>query len=49
MRTWAEWDDAKPGFVEIDRVGHEGGNSKGEFCFTLDITDIATAGRRPFR
>ncbi|WP_035782950.1 integrase catalytic domain-containing protein, partial [Arthrobacter sp. H14] len=42
MRTWAEWDDAVPGFVEIDLVGHEGGNSKGEFCFTLDITDIAT-------
>lgn len=42
MRTWAEWDDARPGFVEIDLVGHEGGNSKGEFCFTLDITDIAT-------
>lgn len=42
MRTWVEWDDAVPAFVEIDLVGHEGGNSKGEFCFTLDITDIAT-------
>ena len=42
MRTWAEWDDARPGFMEIDLVGHEGGNSRGEFCFTLDITDIAT-------
>lgn len=42
MRTCAEWDEAKPGFVEIDLVGHEGGNSKGKFCFTLDITDIAT-------
>lgn len=42
MRTWAEWDDAVPGFVEIDLVGHEGGNSHGDFCFTLDITDIAT-------
>ena len=42
VRTWAEWDDAVPGFVEIDLVGHEGGNSRGEFCFTLDITDIAT-------
>jgi hypothetical protein len=42
MRTWAEWDDAVPGFVEIDLVGHEGGNSSGDFCFTLDITDIAT-------
>jgi hypothetical protein len=42
VRTWAEWDDAVPGFVEIDLVGHEGGNNQGEFCFTLDITDIAT-------
>lgn len=42
MRTWADWDDDRPGFVEIDLVGHEGGNNKGDFCFTLDITDIAT-------
>ena len=42
MRTWADWNDALPGFVEIDLVGHEGGNSSGEFCFTPDITDIAT-------
>lgn len=42
MRTCAEWDDARPGFVEIELVSHEGGNSSGEFCFTLDITDIAT-------
>ncbi|MDR6639448.1 transposase family protein [Paenarthrobacter nitroguajacolicus] len=42
MRTWAQWDDAVPGFVEIDLVGHEGGNIRGEFCFTLDITGIAT-------
>jgi hypothetical protein len=42
VRTWAEWDDERPGFVEIDLVGHEGGNSTGEFCFTLTVTDIAT-------
>jgi hypothetical protein len=42
VRTWADWDDAVPGFVEIDLVGHEGGNSSGEFCFTLTVTDIAT-------
>jgi len=28
--------------VKIDLVGHEGGNSSGEFCFTLTVTDIAT-------
>ncbi len=42
IRTWSEWDDARPGFVEIDLVGHEGGVATGEFCFTLTMTDIAT-------
>lgn len=42
IRTWAQWDENRPGFVEIDLVGHEGGNSSGEFCFTLTVTDIAT-------
>ncbi len=42
IRTWAERDDAVPGFVEIDLVGYEGGNAWGEFCFTLTVTDIAT-------
>lgn len=42
VRTWAQWDDAVPGFVEIDLVGHEGGNAAGEHCFTLTVTDIAT-------
>ena len=42
IRTWAEWNDAVPGFVEIDLVGHEGGNALGEHCYTLTVTDIAT-------
>ena len=42
MRTWAEGDDARLGFVKIDLVGHEGGNCRGEFYFSLDTTDIAT-------
>lgn len=42
VRTWAEWDDVVPGFVEMDLVGHEGGNGSGKFCFTLTVTDIAT-------
>ena len=42
VRTWAEWSEDTPGFVEIDLVGHEGGNPSGEFCFTLTVTDIAT-------
>lgn len=42
IRTWSQWDENRPGFVEIDLVGHEGGNSFGEFCFTLTVTDVAT-------
>ena len=42
IRSWSEWDDARPGFVEVDLVGHEGGNPFGEFCFTLTMTDVAT-------
>jgi hypothetical protein len=42
VRTWSQWDENQPGFVEVDLVGHEGGNSRGEFCQTLTVTDIAT-------
>jgi hypothetical protein len=35
-------DDAVPGFVEIDLVGHDGGNASGEFCSTPTVTNIAT-------
>ena len=42
VRTWADWDDARPGFVEIDLVSHDGGNPTGPHAFTLTVTDIAT-------
>ena len=42
VRTCADWDDAKPGFMEIDRVSHDGGNAVGPFAFTLTVTDIST-------
>ncbi len=42
IRTWAQWNDAVPGFVEIDLVGHEGGNAVGEHAYTLTVIDIAT-------
>jgi hypothetical protein len=32
VRTWADWDDAVPGFVEIDLVGHEGGRPPDSFA-----------------
>jgi hypothetical protein len=42
MRTWADWDEQIPGFVEVDLVGHEGGDNNGDFAFSLTVTDIAT-------
>ncbi|MHB8760898.1 MAG: integrase catalytic domain-containing protein [Coriobacteriia bacterium] len=42
IKTFSEWDDTVPGFVEIDLVGHEGGALWGEYCQTLDVTDVAT-------
>lgn len=42
VRTWAQWDDAVPGFVEIDLVSHDGGTLTGPHAFTLTVTDIAT-------
>lgn len=43
IRTFSEWDDARPGFVEIDLVGHDGGDGSGDFAQTLDVTDVSTA------
>lgn len=42
VRTFSDWDDLRPGFLEIDLVGHEGGVLKGDFCCTLDMTDVAS-------
>ena len=42
IRTFAEWDEQQPGFVEIDLVAHDGGIGAGDYCQTLDVTDIAT-------
>jgi hypothetical protein len=42
MRTWADWDDQRPGLVEIDLVGHEDRDNNGDFASSLTVTDIAT-------
>ena len=42
VRTFADWDDAVPGFVEADLVAHCGTHPDGAFLATLVITDIAT-------
>jgi hypothetical protein len=42
IRTFADWDDARPGFTEADLVGHDGGNASGDFIQSLNFVDIAT-------
>ncbi len=42
IRTFADWDEARPGFVEVDLVAHCGQSAQGEFLFSLVLTDIAT-------
>jgi hypothetical protein len=42
IRTFSDWNEKQPGFVELDLVAHDGGSSSGDFCQTLDVTDICT-------
>ncbi|WP_351089663.1 transposase family protein [Shewanella sp. S1-49-MNA-CIBAN-0167] len=42
VRTFADWDDVIPGFLEADLVAHCGGNTNGSFLNTLTLVDIAT-------
>ncbi len=43
VRTFSDWDDLRPGFAEVDLVGHDGGDPRGEFCQTLHLTDVSTS------
>lgn len=42
LRTFADWEDARPGFVEMDLVAHCGETTEGQYLYTLTATDIAT-------
>jgi len=42
IRTFSDWDDHRPGFLEVDLVAHCGRTIRGEFIHTLDLVDIAT-------
>ena len=42
VRTFADWGDPPPGFVEVDFVAHSGTSTAGAFVQTLVLTDIAT-------
>ena len=42
IRTFADWDEKVPGFMEIDLVAHCGGNLEGTYLNTLTMVDIVT-------
>lgn len=42
VRTFADSGDLRPGFLEMDLVGREGGNPRGNFLKSLDAVDIST-------
>jgi len=43
IRTFTEWDDAVPGYCELDLVAHCGSSTRGFVLFTLCAVDIATS------
>ena len=42
VRTFADWGDPAPGYVEVDLVAHGGSSTSGSFVQTLVLTDVAT-------
>lgn len=42
VRTFSDWNDPPPGFIEVDLVAHSGPVASGAFIQTLVLTDIAT-------
>lgn len=42
VRTFTEWDEEQPGFMEIDLVAHCAESTAGQFLCTLTCTDIST-------
>lgn len=42
VRTFGDWNNPPPGYVEVDFVAHSGTSSSGSFVQTMVLTDIAT-------
>ncbi len=42
VRTFADWKNPLPGFMEVDLVAHGGGRVSGRFNHTLTLTDISS-------
>jgi hypothetical protein len=42
IRTFADWNEDEPGFLEIDLVAHCGDSTRGEYVNSVTMTDVAT-------
>jgi hypothetical protein len=42
IKTFADWTETVPGFVEVDLVAHCGWTGAGPFLYTLTLVDVAT-------
>jgi len=42
IRTFQQWNDTRPGFLEADLVAHCGTDIEGGYLYTLTLTDVAT-------
>jgi hypothetical protein len=47
VRTFADWDERRPGFLEMDLVAHCGDSTAGESLHTLCAVDIETRWTEP--
>ncbi len=42
VRTFADWNDPAPGYLEADLVAHGGESMAGSFAYRFTLTDIAS-------
>ncbi len=47
VRTFSEWNENKPGFLEVDLVAHCGDSAEGFYLTTLSAVDVATGWCEP--
>jgi len=47
IRTWSELPVNQPGHYQADLVGHDGGNARGEYAFSLDCIELFSGWSEP--
>jgi len=47
VRTFSEWNDSQPGFLEIDLVAHCGDSAEGFYLNTLSAVDVSSGWYEP--